>query len=561
MNTLARGLAIAGTLWVFGCTEVAPRFIALPGLPETVGFLLVFDQLDAAPTSVSAAFYVGSDATVPASVSVEDHQTLLLVTVDRERIALTGARLRSAPAEEHELELSEETCSFGRLQRVEDETRLRVAVSASGVAHAAFTDSSRFEALSIRDVTGLSLASFSLPVEPGGCRLLPEEAVRPFDPEREFLLGDETLIRGAPARHQGVLRSSLQFVDILGVSPDRIVASSLSELLVFDKGRAFTDASSHRLSPAEVPGLSADRPGEVERWIWRTLVLLPASGSRPDRLLAGLNAQLEVGDARTGFRSALVEIELGEAGFGRVRTATVWEGDLVAVETEPTGSVHAVYNESVPQRGAARDAFVLSGDSSDGPWRAHLISPGVQAQAMVHTPDPQRPHLIGFSLGRLMLGNLSREPPSLETLATNLTGDMDALAAAFVEDELTVWLGNDRGSVSVFAPGAQNAVPLLFRLPIEASSCGPGLDACGWSGGTNRALSMEYIEEVGGLAMTFQSCEASIVLRLGDLCPSSLAFPGEETIENSRAGRRFRRTPRGLLFYESTSRVAEIEPR
>jgi hypothetical protein len=130
----------------------------------------------------------------------------------------------------------------------------------------------------------------------------------------------------------------------------------------------------------------------------------------------------------------------------------------------------------------------------------------------------------------MVLGDLHAAPPVLRVLSTGLTGDANGLDAFPTEVGLVVWVGTDRGSISQVLTTSPGVTPLIFRLPMEAARCGASLDACGWPAGTDRTLSLHYLPELGALAATFQACEAAIVLRRGDLCPSAIRFPGDTEV-------------------------------
>lgn len=553
-----RRLLLAAGAMLSACAEPEPLFVALPELPPAIGFILTFDRLDGPPVSMTSAFDLEAGPVSATGLAAKSGQTLVLLVIDDERLRATGVARRLAPSSEHQLELTEESCPSGRLDRSLDEPRLRIAVATVGAAHAAIVGASHFEPVDLRSIRSLSSAAFSLPVQAGGCPAVPKEAVSAFDPEREELLHVGAVLRGEPARPRTSIPLELALHDLDALDSDRLVGSTPEELLLFVRGEAFLDDPRRRLTPSEVPGLIRERPGETEDWRWHTTSFVPAQVPRRGSLIASAVAEVTVSEERIGFRSALVEIVVDEVGFQAVRTATVWPGEVVDNLVDPDGRIFALWNASRAERGSDRDGLILRGASLEGPWQSFLVSSQISGRSLRETGDPAKPHLLGLSVGRMLVGDLRPTPPALTLVQTDIAGDLDAVAIRQNVGGFTAWSGTNRGHISRVSSPELGVTRVDFRLPLEAFACGGSVDPCGWAVGTDRVLSLAYLPEQRRLAASFKSCEAVILFREDDLCPSALSFPGNESIGDDPAARYLSPTERGLLFFDIATRTAEI---
>lgn len=556
-NRLASAIARLG-LAACACAEPAPVFLGLPELEPTVGFLLAFDQLDAPPVSVSAPFELGGGLLSTAELVAREDQTLLLLTLDDAAIAGTGVRRLSVPASAVRLELEPEACPAGRLDRSLDPPRLSLPVRGSARAHLARLPAPQLVPTEIEAVGGLSRARLSFPIEPGGCPLVSPEQVHDYDPSHPELLYEGAVLRGQAARPRGFIPLDLVHLQVQELGPNRVLGVSPRELLLYVRGEPFQDLPERRRSPLEVPGLNGELTGEGESWTWRSAAVL--NDERPGRGVVVAAATLEVGgdDARSGFRSALVEIGLDERGLTSARTATVWTGEIRDVLLGEDGRVFALWNESGSERGSNRSAYVLRAPGLDGPWETHRISREVAARTLVATTDPDRPHAVGLVLAQLLLGDLDGAPPALAPVTASWTAHTETITSRGRGDDLTLWVGTERGELVRVEPTQDRVTSLPFRIPLEASACGVSVDDCGWPRARERFLSLHYLPELDALGAMLQACEALLLFRVEDLCPSAIAFPGASRIGDSRAARAASRTERGLLFFEPSSRAAEL---
>lgn len=523
-----------------------------------MGFLLAFDDLSQPPVSVSPPFDLEQGLLATAGFSARDDQTLILLLLDDEALSSTGARRTGAPASEVRLELEPEDCPAGRLDRSAEPTRLRISVRRAARAYVALVEAQRFEPVELEAVDGLARARLSLPVEPGGCPSISPERVRDYDPDRPELLEADATLRGQPARPRGFIPLDLVHLQLRELDPERVVGVSPRELLLYVRGESFRDLPTRRLAPAEVPALAAELTQEGEVWAWRGATVVPGRTSAGRAFIA--SALLEVGgdDARQGFRSALVEVRVDELGFAEVRTATVWSGEVREVLVEEDGRVFALWNESGPDRGSDRSAYVSRAPRLDGPWDAQRISRDAAARTMVATLDPARPHVVGLVVAQVLLGDLSQTPPALTPIIASWSGHADTITSLGRDGSLTLWVGTERGDLVRLQPAIDGVSTLPLRIPLEAAACGGSVDDCGWPLARERFLSLEYLPELDALAAVLQACEALLLFRTRDLCPSAVGFPGAPGIGESRAARATSRTERGLLFFEPSSRAAEV---
>lgn len=330
-----------------------------------------------------------------------------------------------------------------------------------------------------------------------GLTLLFEQEAEPCrDPDRGSLVPYAD--RAAPVEAAGAGRlRSLAVLD-----PARVVVGGRG-LFVLERGRPFGGVS---LAPevlmhpnAEVFALAADP---------RTL------GAAETRLYAALYVA-EGGPPR----SALVEVRLDATGLHFVRTATVVQAELRALDVGPRGEVATSADSGV---------VVLTGPDGQGLFRQDIESaprlPG-RARALAFTTFPEEPLLV-TSTSRLH----ARTPEGgdwRQYLLNRFRATIEIQGLAVDGEE--AWIGGSDNAL-IHRRSLNDFQQIVLTYPPRLGQC---------SDGSEGMPPLTTSLDIGSIALldrdpilSYQRCTTLFRVRRSDGCVSSIPVEGEPELSN-----------------------------